>query len=369
MIKNEKGDDQHSPYRQSDQYYIDMVDRETIEELKAKEKEEKDELAGIEDPEKIVEITLRRSVSYDSFRNLGIFYARQRRHLIEKMMRNDEHMDRLIERTPEPKGIRCKTCNGSMSVCNHFFDVKEIPIMFVFDCPDGHAPRRVIYPDGREYFFPKPKCPKCRFEITKKTKKLKTKIVTVCNCAMCGKSWKEELDIRMEKKTEAPIAPEDRAKYCLGFEGLKTFLEDLESLTNVLIKADADAAVRNKMETSGANKIEKLTIPELEFRLGKASEIGGFIKFLLEKPEMKQHVRVPFTAQDPLKRNERESLKEFKEIIGKELLPTNWRLVGDVTYRLGYLSGGLKAFEQDEDLIRLAEEIGKGSRGKGFGKE
>ena len=80
---------------------------------------------------------------------------------------------------------------------------------------------------------------------------------------------------------------EDRNKYCLNFEGKKTFMEDLESLANIFIEVDANLAIRNEMETSGANKIEKLTIPELESQLVIASETGGFIKFQFEKPEMK----------------------------------------------------------------------------------
>lgn len=369
MTMNEKDGIQYSRYRRPDQYYIDLIDRGTIEELKAKEKAEQEELAGVEDPEKLWEIVLGHSMAYNSFRNSGILRARERKHFIEEMMRKDERMDRLIEKTPAPKGIRCSTCNALMNVCNHFFDVAEIPILFVFDCPDGHMPRRAIYPGGREYFFPKRKCRECGFEITEKTEKQMTKLVTTSSCTMCGKSWQEELDLQIKEKVEIPITEEDRNKYCLDFKDRKTFMEDMESLANLFIEIDADVAIKNEMETSGANKIEKLTIPELESRLVKASETGGFIKFQLEKPEMKQYVRVPFTVQDPSKRDEKESVKVFMRMIKKELFSANWRLVGDVTYRLGYLSGGLKAYERDEDLIKLAEEIKKSNVKEGSGKK
>ena len=79
-------------------------------------------------------------------------------------------------------------------------------------------------------------------------------------------------------------------------------------------------------------------------------------------------MRAPFTAQDPSKRNEKDSLRDFMRIIKKELLHTNWLLIGDVTYRLGHLSGGLKSYERDEDLIKLAEEIKKGYEKYGPGK-
>lgn len=346
-------------YRKPDQYYIDLYDRETIEDLKAKEKKEQEELIGVEDPKERWKIDLEHSVAYDSFRNSGIFRARGRKNFIEQMIRRDENMDRLIEKTAVPKGICCKTCGTYMTVSEHFFDVADIPMLFVFECPEGHVPRRVIYPDGREYFFPKDKCKKCGFETTRKTKKLKRKIIITYNCAMCGDIWTDKLDLRIKEKGEVLISPGDRAKYCLGFEGKKTFTEDLKALTNLLIELDKGAVIKQKLEASGADKIEKLTIPEVEARLLKVTEAAGFIKFQFEKPEMRQFVKVSFSAQDPSKRDEKESLKALTGAIKKELKQANWRLVGEITYRLGYLNGALKAFEQDEDLIKLREESKK----------
>src|SRR6266567_8488641 len=181
-------------YRKPDQYYIDSYDRDTIEDLKTKEKKEQEELAGADDPKKRAEIIAQHAIANDSFCNSGIFRSRERKNYIEQMIRRDENMDRLVERTAVPKGIYCKTCNTHMEFCEHFFDVADIPMLFVFECPAGHAPRRAIYPGGREYFFPKDKCKKCGFEILRKTKKFKRKIVITYSCAMCGDIWTDELD-------------------------------------------------------------------------------------------------------------------------------------------------------------------------------
>lgn len=342
-------------YRQPDQYYSDLYDRQTIAELKLLEEAELRELEAAKDPEERASLSLKHSIGFDSFLNVGVDRARGRRAFIDKMMFEDEKMDRLVERTRIPVGIYCKSCQTAMELCTHFFDVGDARILFVFECPEGHSPRRAIYPDGREYFFPKKKCEKCGYEVSEKNKKTKRKIITTYDCQMCGESRTTELDLTVGKKAKVPVTEEDRDKYCLRFVGRRTFMEDLEALADLCVEADETAEIKRKMESSGADKIKKLTIPEAEAQLAKAAEGAGFIKFQFEKPELKQLVRVPFTVQDPSNRSERDSVKMLKGIFKTALSITNWRLMGEVNYRLGYLAGALKAFEQDEDLIKLAE--------------
>jgi hypothetical protein len=342
-------------YRQPDQYYIDLYDRQTIAELKPLEEVELRELEAAKDPEERARLSMKYSIGFDSFFNVGVERARGRRAFIDNMIFEDEKMDRLVEQTRMPVGIYCKSCQKAMELCTHFFDVGDARILFVFECPQGHGPRRAIYPDGREYFFPKKKCEKCGYGVSEKNRKTKTKIVTTYDCQMCGKCGTEELNLVVKEKAEAPITQEEREKYCLRFVGRKTFMEDLMALADVVLEVDAMADVKRKMESSGADKIKKLTIPEAEAQLAEAVEGAGFIKFQFEKPELKQMVRVPFTVQDPSKRSERDSVKVLKGIFKTALSTTNWRLMGEVNYRLGYLTGALKAFEQDEDLIKLVE--------------
>jgi hypothetical protein len=143
------------PYRRPDQYYIDLYDRVTIAGMKEREKKEAEELEAVpqSDAERKTVLALSRSIGFDSSRNYGVLRARDRKGFIQKLMAGDERMDRLIDKTPVPKGPECAICKMLMRLCNHFFDNGETPILFVFECPNGHAPPRVIYPDGREYFF------------------------------------------------------------------------------------------------------------------------------------------------------------------------------------------------------------------------
>jgi hypothetical protein len=55
-------------------------------------------------------------------------------------------------------------------------------------------------------------------------------------------------------------------------------------------------------------------------------------------------------------RVEADSVRRFHRIIKKALEGTNWRLMSEeVHYRLGYLSGRLKGYEQEEDLFQLVK--------------
>ena len=53
-------------------------------------------------------------------------------------------------------------------------------------------------------------------------------------------------------------------------------------------------------------------------------------------------------------REDYDSRKTLKKTIDKALEETNWRLMSEgIRYRLGYLSGRLRAYESEEDLKKL----------------
>jgi hypothetical protein len=48
------------------------------------------------------------------------------------------------------------------------------------------------------------------------------------------------------------------------------------------------------------------------------------------------------------------SKRTLKKLVDAALKDTNWRLMSDgISYRLGYLSGRLRAYEREEDLKDL----------------
>lgn len=93
------------------------------------------------------------------------------------------------------------------------------------------------------------------------------------------------------------------------------------------------------------------------YKGGKVSpEIEGDRGLVNRGPlEMERHETIGFTVNDALcEREEHESKKTAKRAIDEMLLDSNWRLMsGGVHYRLGILSGHLKAYESEEDLAWL----------------
>jgi hypothetical protein len=106
-----------------------------------------------------------------------------------------------------------------------------------------------------------------------------------------------------------------------------------------------------------AMKLKKLSVVGLEKILAETMKKEGYIKLTLEKPEIDKHVVVHFTVQDSnTKRNENDSIHNLQKLIKKALEGANWRLMTDgVIYRLGFLSGRLKGYEREEDLIGITK--------------
>lgn len=344
-------------YRKPDKYYIDRYDRTTIRELKQLEAKESAELQEVIDIWKRFEIEIRHKMDFMSYKNTAISRARNREKTIREWMMTDEQQDRLIAQYTLPTGIPCDTCKTAMQFCNHFFDVHSIPLLFVFECPAGHAPRKAIYPNGHEYVFPRPTCSKCSCEVTRESYKQDNVLYTTTVCSMCGSVEKDELDLNFIPEQELAVTEDDRQKYCLSFFKDRTFIEDLEAINDVVKWLDREKEGNQLKEYYEIDKIEKLTIPILESRLQKVIENEGFIKLCFDRPEMKTWTVVPFNFQDPTDRDDKKSIKAATVCIKEILLSTNWRLVGSLDYRLGFLTGKLKAYESEEDLMKLAKEI------------
>ena len=105
------------------------------------------------------------------------------------------------------------------------------------------------------------------------------------------------------------------------------------------------------------SELKKLSVVELEKLITETMEKEKYIKFIMGKPDIDRYVIVPFTIQDAdSSRVEADSIRKFHKAIKKALEGTNWRLMNEgVNYRLGYLSGRLKGYEQEEDLLQLVK--------------
>ena len=136
-------------YRKPDQHYIDEYDRATIRMLKKLETEATTPLI----------IPADSFVTKDHYNPMTEFYetavwrAQSKGESIRKQMAEDEHQDWLVKTTPIPHNIKCNTCRSTMNVVTHFFKENNNQMLFVFECPNEHKPRKAILPNGTEYFF------------------------------------------------------------------------------------------------------------------------------------------------------------------------------------------------------------------------
>jgi len=342
-------------YRKSDQYYIDEYDRTTIEELKKieklMEKAEKRFFIDEDDPK-----SPETNTDYIGYRmrylDTGVEYSRNKESSIRAAIQSDERKDRLIRFHAIPANILCDTCGEDMKFELHDFLQRDSDLIFIFSCPNGHLPKKAVYPNGREYFLPKHTCKYCGSDLVSKKKKTKKKLTLTDTCKVCGKVEVLELDISPRKIL--PVDEEERKKYCTDFKGRNNFMEDLKRIAELGKFTEVDDN-KKKYEF---DKVKKLNLPQLEQTLTAQIEKSGFIKLQFDKPKTSRYLTMEFSAQDPTDREPEKSIKALKRTIDTTLFHTNWRLMSPgIDYKLGFLSGQLKGFSLDEDILKIAQEI------------
>ncbi len=292
-------------YRRPDQDYIDQYDRLTINILKEIEREEPAHSLGVPDEIAAFPQEVR-------LHDTGVMRAQEKEHCIRRWMFVDEEKDRMIQRYPIPQNIRCPACNSGMEFTDHLFKQNNSLLLFVFTCPKNHIPRRAIYPNGNEFHFPIRSCIKCGCKINHSTERRNNRLILTDVCRSCGHEEITEFDLN--HIPDPPISDEDKKKYCTKFIGQKSFEQTFRELAEI-----HDLIVKQEKIKEEIKKIEWLTVPQLEERLRKISEGLGFIKLVFEKPQMKRHVTIEFSVQDPSRRKDQESIKVLKKAIEADL--------------------------------------------------
>ena len=230
----------------------------------------------------------------------------------------------------------------------------------MYDCPAGCMPRRAFFDDGEEY-KPKPSlCPKCQTELQRADEKVDgKKIISTDTCPKCGYVNVNELDLSPKEEKSDPDYEKDRVRFCLTKEEAEKRLREKFQLEEMgrLGKKFAEQEKR-KDEYDEVKKIKKLTAIELEKLLSPILEKDGYIRLQFGTPDMDKDLFLPFTVQDSKTgRGDMESSYDLTGLIKRGLEPTNWRLMTDgVSYRVGFLTGRLRAYEREEDLLVLAQQ-------------
>lgn len=348
-------------YLQSEQYYSDLYDLLTIKKcLDYKDYLEKNETT---------EYKPKRGRTIRMTMDLLTYYIKGHRYVnkaetISQWMQADREKDEKVENSPTPKGIFCSFCLKEMPLTMKHLYHDEKRIMFWFECPNCNK-RKAIFDNGQRYLLQPHLCPKCNSELKETIKRRGEVITTTITCPKCSYKAKELMDLEKDSREWAEKQKQDqvllekyRSLYCLTDKEGQDYIYSIENMKrmNALIK-ETEAKQKDPAYQKAKN-LKKIGVAELEKKLNQILVKEKYLKLSFGKPELDKFVIIPFTVQESdLKRKEYDSQNILKKLIIKSLKETNWRLMSEgVNYRLGYLSGRLKGYEREDDLVKIIKE-------------
>lgn len=357
-------------YLKDEQHYIDRYDLHTIEECLDHYWFIKDHFAKEKDSHFARYTQEEFEQEVNKCLNLMLFTMKGQRYLrkketIQEWMDKDRRMQELYDNTPVPRNVLCQVCNSPTIVIHKDLHDSYEPtarMMFTFECTKCKK-RQALFEDGTEWKYDPPKCPKCKHAL-KTDLKIKGDITTFTStCSKCGykdkdvsdhKKWREEQEAKEQKDKE--LLAKYRGEFCLSDEKGKEYIELVEKLKVANEVREEEKQKYDNQVYQRSIQLKKLSVVDLEKLLTEPLEKAKYTKFLLEKPEIGKYVIVPFTVQDAdSSRKGYDSSKNLEKLIKTTLEDTNWRLLsGSLSYRLGYVSGQLKGYEQEEDMLELA---------------
>ncbi len=356
-------------YLKSEQHYSDLYDRFTVERCRdlirihSKPVKKPPLYQGKKPSKKLMEVVTKMGLEFALMFEKGERYIRKE-ETIQRWMADDRAKDELYELAKAPENIRCLTCHSLMDLFSK--DLwsggadEQDRVLFMFDCPNKCLPRRAFYDNGEEWQRTPKLCPKCESELKTTDRKLKTKIITTEKCPRCGYTETVELDLSIKKEKPDPNFEADWARFCLSKEEGEHWREEIARLKEVSKLIDEhNEREKNKELYDKVAEIKKLTTVDLENLLAPTLEKSGYIKFQFSNPEIGKDIIIPFSTHDSKSdRDNRASEYDLKRLIKKILQDTNWRLMSDgIAYRLGILTGRLRGYESEEDLIKLVSKL------------
>lgn len=292
-------------------------------------------------------------------------YENRERYIVERMA-EDKAKDNQITSarlTEEPychhcgkQGLRIIDKSLMRRHENAKYDDPE-EVMFMLKCP--HCDKNSAFWEDGTAWKPKPTlCPKCKSEMTHKTIETKTALTFTYTCPSCKHSYKDKMDLRSKKKEKPdPDYAQDRIHFCLIDKEFRDMLYSIKDGFERMAELGKKFKEKedNKHIYDAMNELKKPKISELNELLAPALEKAGYTEFSLDKPEMGRDVFIGFNCLDSKSdREDYDSRNTLRKLVVKALRGTNWRLMSEgISYRLGYLTGRLHAYEREEDLKKL----------------
>ena len=290
---------------------------------------------------------------------------------IEEWMEHDRASDERIAMARLAKEPACRHCSKQglriidkclMRRGEHYGPDDSEEVLFMLRCT--HCQKNsAFWEDGTVWKLKPTPCPECGAQMTHKSTDTKTAMISTYTCPGCGHSYKDKFDLRDKAKQSDPEYDKDRAYFCLwGKEFRETLFamrRDFEGMAQ--LGKEIQEREDNKHVYDAIEALKKPKIAELPAILTPALAEAGFIEFSLDKPEGGKDIIISFSCLDnKSERSDYESEKTLRKAVVRALSDTNWRLMSDgIYYRLGYLSGRLRAYERDDDLKVLVTKKSK----------
>lgn len=357
-------------YLQTQQHYSDLYDLFTIKECLRMEQTNR----NLEIPKKIG----KEKVSPEDFRKLYAYMTglplytykgeryRNKQDKINEWINRDTKKQERFDNAFEPNSIFCEKCNEVMFTIDKIledYSDKSLKVLFLLECPKCHT-RRGIYDDGSEFKKSSHKCPKCFTEMRYSSSQKGKIITSIYKCKSCNFTDTEIFDLaekddkwEKQQKEDQRLLARYRSDYCLSNEAGDEYITSMDQIKRFLDQRSEEQKKETDPVYQKVKRIKKITVVELERQLGKILSKNKFIKLSFEKPEIGKQVIVPFTVQDSdPKRESQDSTATLQKLIKSTIKGSIWRLMSEgTTYRLGYVSGRLKGYEDENDLYNLVK--------------
>jgi len=355
-------------YLQDEQHYNDLYDRHTIEEclklyfdlkdgIQAKRHELKDMSDGG------FKKDVHKAVSY-AVNVIKIERYRRKKETITQWVERDQKTQEKYDNANPPDEVYCKECFSRTRVTSKdLLGSTDDRVLFMFACIKCNK-RQALYEDGIEWQYEPPQCPKCNASLKVEYNDNKEISITKYACLQCYYSKTDTYDFKKAREDQLKKADRDkkllteyRSEFCYDD---KVGPEAVMSLDN-MIRLSKEISEQKKKENDPiyqkAKQLKILKVGQLKELLEVTLEKEAYKDLAFAKPDIAQYVIIDFSVNDmDGNRKEYDSVNKLKKLLKTLLEDTNWRLMTDgIHYRLGVLTGRLKAYEQEEDLMQLVK--------------
>ena len=352
-------------YLKDEQYYIDLYDLETIKEclrlwefFSKKVEETKLKRKNIS-KEKLYQACL-----YIGSIRVSVEIAQRyklKAETIKRWMEHDRKMQEKLDSAFPPDEIYCQVCFSRTKITSKDIYDFDKPVLFILECVKCKN-KQAIYEDGTPWKYEAPKCPNCNAKLTSKTKNTKNLLITRYSCSKCLYQEKETTDFALRKKIlkkeedmNRKLLHRFRKEYCLNEKEGQEALRDIEQMKiGIRYFKEKDKKEKDPLYQK-LQQLKILKIGQLKELIEKTIEKEGFNDLAFAKPDMGKHIVIEFSVNDMSEeRQSQESEYTLKKLVKSALENANWKLMSNwIHYRLGILTGSLKAYQREEDLINL----------------